>query len=565
MPDPRWSQAVPSGPVSRETDEMMGSIWSVGTIFADPACFKQICHSLPIDMDSKTELRLELSPKKTTTLARRSWIKAIAQAPAKRRRLESVYFDTDKLDLRKHGIGLRIGRDEQRTIQTINKDCTGSCGVFETHEWKTEIRGSRPDLRAAKNTALGDIDSTRLRQKLRPFFETSVERTTIPLRLSNAEISLAIDRGTIRAGRKREAVNEIEFELKNGQLAGLAGLARKIADDFSATYVPMSKGERGFTLSCGRKGEPVRASGLTLSRDLCVSDAFKAITQSCLHHFAANAGAVEAGKPEGVHQMRVGLRRLRAAISLFKDLINGPETERMKHDLKWLTTQLSPARDLDVFISEAVEPLEKSHAVRSVSILRKDAVNRREEGFRKARLTVKSAKYAKLTLDLALWLADGEWLTTRNALAEALRSQPLKQFAARDLSRRSKTITRKILSLRDLDDRRRHKLRIAVKKLRYATEFFSALYDSKREKKKRRHFQKILKEIRSKLGKLNDFRVHKELANDYSHPRRHTPRKPEKAYVLGMIMGGENVQAQKLLSGAIKSGMKLKRTPNYWK
>jgi len=63
---------------------------------------------------------------------------------------------------------------------------------------------------------------------------------------------------------------------------------------------------------------------------------------------------------EGVHQMRVGLRRLRAAISLFGDIVTGRDTEVLKDELKWLTEELGPARDLDVLAKEAIAPLRQS-------------------------------------------------------------------------------------------------------------------------------------------------------------------------------------------------------------
>jgi triphosphatase len=60
---------------------------------------------------------------------------------------------------------------------------------------------------------------------------------------------------------------------------------------------------------------------------------------------------------EGVHRMRVGLRRLRAAMSLFSKLLGDQETERVKSELKWLTGELALARDLDVYVRKEIEPL----------------------------------------------------------------------------------------------------------------------------------------------------------------------------------------------------------------
>ena len=69
---------------------------------------------------------------------------------------------------------------------------------------------------------------------------------------------------------------------------------------------------------------------------------FQVIARACLDHALANKRAVQAGGPEGIHQMRVGLRHLRAVLSLFKPLVDGAETDSLKVELKWLTEQLAP-------------------------------------------------------------------------------------------------------------------------------------------------------------------------------------------------------------------------------
>ena len=76
-------------------------------------------------------------------------------------------------------------------------------------------------------------------------------------------------------------------------------------------------------------------------------------------HFAANQNAVASSDPEGVHQMRVGLRRFRAALSLFGEFIGQPDAKHIKSELKWLTEQLGAARDLDVLLKEGVKRLEQ--------------------------------------------------------------------------------------------------------------------------------------------------------------------------------------------------------------
>ena len=95
---------------------------------------------------------------------------------------------------------------------------------------------------------------------------------------------------------------------------------------------------------------------------MSTAEAFRTIGRSVLRHIAGNEAAVRRSDSEGVHQMRVGLRRLRAAISLFSKLLGDEETERVKSELKWLTGELAPARDLDVYVRNEIEPLRGASA-----------------------------------------------------------------------------------------------------------------------------------------------------------------------------------------------------------
>jgi triphosphatase len=137
---------------------------------------------------------------------------------------------------------------------------------------------------------------------------------------------------------------------------------------------------------------------------MTAGQAFQVVGFSCLHHFAANQDAVAQSDPEGVHQMRVGLRRLRAAMSLFRELIEQPDAEHIKGELKWLTEQLAAARDLDVFLKEGVKPIEQQEPeAREVATLANDLRGRRRTAFAHAKSAVESERYRKLVLECALW------------------------------------------------------------------------------------------------------------------------------------------------------------------
>jgi inorganic triphosphatase YgiF len=118
----------------------------------------------------------------------------------------------------------------------------------------------------------------------------------------------------------------------------------------------------GYDLIENKPAKAVGAEKIMLQRGMNTADAFRIIGRSILRHIAGNETAVRRSDSEGVHQMRVGLRRMRAAISLFAKLLGDHETERVKSELKWLTGELAPARDLDVYMRNEIEPLCRGRA-----------------------------------------------------------------------------------------------------------------------------------------------------------------------------------------------------------
>ena len=269
------------------------------------------------------------------------------------------------------------------------------------------------------------------------------------------------------------------------------------------------------------------------------------------------------GDSAGVHQMRVGLRRLRAAISLFRDMLQDADTARIKSELKWLTGRLGPARDLDVLVTESVAPLRRESPDQpEVKLLEAELKQKRGRGFDSAKDAVESERYRKLVLATALWLIDGQWLTDKDALAAARRERPAAEFARDVLQRRTRKIVKKSRRLDRRDAQARHRLRIAVKKLRYAGEFFARLFEAPNKARKR--FARALKALQSALGKLNDIAVHQALARQYAHPGPRAKKRPQKAFAIGLLAGREQMSERACLASARAAGKKLAGAQPYW-
>lgn len=513
-------------------------------------------------MAQEVELKLAAPPATVRKAADLPWLRALARGPAKPERLVSVYFDTPGYKLRRRGLALRVRHVGGKRLQTIKIVRKGGESGLGRGEWETEIAGTVPDLRLAKGTALAPLATAKLRRKLRPVFETVVTRVTLPVEVDGSTVELALDRGYLAAGAGREAISEIELELKSGKPAALAGIARRLGDCLALGYGPRPKQERGYALAAGEASGAVRAAPIMLEARASTAGIFRAVALACLDHALANARAVGQGDAEGVHQMRVGLRRLRATLSLFKPLIRGPDAEAVKADLKWLTEQLAPARDFDVLISESVCALREEAPEAETRVLAQDLEGKRNNGLDQARAAVDDERYRHLGLKTALWIIDGDW-ARGDRMTATLGNRRAADFAAEILDKRLRKIVKKANRIETLDPRRRHKLRIAVKKLRYATGFFADLFPGKKRRGQRARFARLLKALQSALGRLNDITVHRRIAHGIAEdaPAR---RRAAEALAMGFVAGHEQAEVACCIAAVAKSAKRLQKAARFW-
>ena len=317
--------------------------------------------------------------------------------------------------------------------------------------------------------------------------------------------------------------------------------------------------------SCAGSPQAVRAEPIRLAKRVTVAEAFQVIARSCLRHAALNARLVRDGDAEGIHQMRVALRRLRAAISLFHSVLCSAETQAVKAQLRWLTEQLGPARDYDVLVEESVVPMKRSGPHRR-EIAQLEVVLRAERSLKAAdaRAAVESDRYARFMQETSFWLAGGEWAQTQDDSQRRRRQRRLKPLARKTLTRRTKRLTRGLKRLSRLQPAERHKLRIAVKKLHYGTQFFAALFGRKSSSCKR--FVRRLERLQALLGRLNDLRIHETLIERFVQPSGATPNasSPDVAYAIGLVTATEATHVGGLVKAATRAGAKLARLPRFW-
>ena len=205
-------------------------------------------------------------------------------------------------------------------MQTLKAESGTGAGLFDRPEWECTIEGHAPDPCLFDEPRARELATTRSRVKA--VFETRLTRVAWTVREGASEIELIVDRGAVVTDDEEAPVSEIELELKRGDPRDLFALARRIAAALPVTVGVRSKSDRGYALVTGTMEAVAKAEPVLLERHGTVGEAFQRIARGCLRQFRRNETLLLATRGEdALHQARVGLRRLRSALSLFGEAI----------------------------------------------------------------------------------------------------------------------------------------------------------------------------------------------------------------------------------------------------
>lgn len=485
------------------------------------------------------EIKLAVDAAGATRLRKSPVLREHALSEPEEREHVDRYFDTPDFTLWKHGFALRVRSVGAGHVQTLKGGGNVLAGLHQRTELESEIPSENPDpalfarqlhealpqLAHKLGNKLGDGHGL----QLQPVFENRSKRTSwmIDLPDGGGQVECAFDIGELRHGERTVPVRELELEMRKGDPARLYELARQVHAAVPVRIENVSKAERGYALASDDKPQAVKAAPVALARKASMSDALAGILSNCLQQMQANERGVLAGEVESLHQMRVGLRRLRAALDMVSSMVQLPEP--MAADIEWLAGELGDARNWDVFIDSLLPalPLPEEHkpALERVQVAAREEAERHRSRVRSA---VASARYTTLMLALGGWIAGCGW---RQPGLPALANEPLEQKAGKAAPRLVRHAAARVRKrARRLDLQRPeclHKVRIAAKKERYAREFFEALSHGKLEK--RRH--DLLTGMQDELGELNDSFVARDLIAQLRE------RVPQELTLLGFIEG----------------------------
>ena len=456
-------------------------------------------------MANEVELKLRIAAPDILRLKHHPAIKAAQFGKPRTHNLLSIYYDTPQLALLDLGISLRVRRIARNWIQTVKGKGEALAGLHQRQEFEDVIAFGHPDFSKIINPELTQIfDDKLLRNSLTPIFSTVVRRTEWQLAFDNGDqIELALDIGELVVGNKREPISEVELELKQGNIGRLFDFALKLQQNIPLELENISKAQRGYAYYRSPPLVIVRANPVQLHRYMGANAALKQIVWECLAHLQGNQDMVLHGEDiEGVHQMRVALRRLRSAFIVFRQIASKQSSASIVEECRWLADVLGHARDLDVFITQTLPPvLEQLNDHPSLIQLNQKAEHARKRAYAEVRKALSSQRYHRLLVTLGDWLENERWHDSNAVECSVF------DVAKRMLAKRHKQLKLHGKLLMHAHPEERHTTRIAAKKLRYATEFFASLYP----KKRLRDFLPALTKLQDNLGVLNDITMTESL------------------------------------------------------
>jgi len=277
---------------------------------------------------TEREIKLHVEPGRRGRL-----LAALGHRRIKRSALASIQFDTSDLLLARHRFALRLRSEDGHWVQTLEAGKPGAASRLE-HEVPVEAGGADGeapalDLARHRDSKAGRRLRALLRRHRHPALvessRTKVTRLRRVLRTRGAVVEWALDEGELTAAGRSQPISELKLALKSGDPAGFYGLAHDWQALHGLWIDPVRKSERGALLARGQSFRPAvkaRPPGWSAkeTRRMDGDTMLRRMVSSCLEQILPNAAEIARGSPdpEHVHQLRVGLRRLRSVVSGMK-------------------------------------------------------------------------------------------------------------------------------------------------------------------------------------------------------------------------------------------------------
>lgn len=441
------------------------------------------------------ELKLEIPPARLASVEA-----ALRRGMTRTQRLRARYFDTADGALAAQGVVLRLRKEGRHWVQTAKAPGSRPLERLEHNVALGSQTAPLPDLSRHDGTPVGEHIRQALKRQpnaaapdLTLVYATDMVRLTRTVRARGALVELALDQGHITAGDRTLPVRELELELKQGQAAGAVALATTWCLRHGLWLSSVSKSQKGERLALGQDfGAAVGAEAPRFPRHASGREVAAAVVATCLNQVLANASDVAAGcsAEENIHQLRVGLRRLRTALQELEALAGGwgDQGEEWKAVLAGVFRELGQHRDRDYLLGKLQGQIEAAGGPpldwqETLGALPGTAESVRAPAFQHALLGL---------IGFVHTVPGGE--------ASAPDDTSPKKFLRKRLARLHKQVLACGRQFTALPEAEQHALRKRLKRLRYLAEFAQPLF----AKRKAAAYLAALKPLQDALGLYHD-------------------------------------------------------------
>ncbi|MBP2626891.1 MAG: domain containing protein [Firmicutes bacterium] len=387
--------------------------------------------------------------------------------------LDARYFDTATYCLQKAKLAYRIRREGEQWVATIKGGGLSSGGLHERQEWNIVVNDAQPDITVFEGTDIGKYLIELVgNQRLKPILITKFERRTLDVIMPDgSQIEVAADQGTIVAGSKKAPILEIELELKSGKPSALFQLGAALAREYPLLPESDSKFYRGLKLAGLATVQPQKAA--KIDKNQLVGVELRTILVQLIAQFfmVQQAFLENSTQPEHMHELRISLRRLRSLLEFYRPLIVHEQYKYHQAELRKLGQMLGTLREIDV----AYVAWQQCSDCQFIPIESKKNLG---DTLAKHRLLeavkiyeiLKAGFATPLLLDLWAMLIDNKgW-----QLVEHQRT--LGEYSMSRLSSWLKIVTKQGKLIDWSATENVHKLRLMIKKIRYAAEVLEPVF-----------------------------------------------------------------------------------------
>src|SRR3954453_15353029 len=421
-----------------------------------------------------------------------------------RKHLKSVYYDTPERTLRRNGLSLRVRQSGACFVQTVKTDAVDD--PLRRGEWEASVHSLAPDLTLAMPFIPEKLRGHLEAQPLEAGFTAEVHRHARLIELPAGTVEMPFDQGELTAGDRSLPVSEIELELKSGSASAVYEIALRLAGHGDVKPSIRTKSARGFDLAADKPPSARRPRKLRLDPSVTLDEAFATILRSCFLHLLQSLPAAEDGRnPEGIHQLRVSLRRLRSVLDLMHSAGVSSNVDTLRTEARWLAQDLSAARDWDVFRLDTLPTIATAcPSVAGFDALGQVAAERQSDAYRKAHDALDDRRCAMFLISLGGWIETRGWRNDIAAQDLGQLADPAVDFAQRILSEQYAKLLKRGRRFKSLSAEGLHRVLLATKRLRALQEVFLLLFA---DRKSTRKFSRRLAGLQEQLGAFNDMAV----------------------------------------------------------